>query len=79
MEMEKKEEKVTECGGFWRVLMTFPSISVKIIASASVHMRLETLGWHGDSDVDCSGSDDVCVPLRISFSKQQSFQGNNKI
>lgn len=29
----KKEEKVTECGGFWRVLMTFPFISVNIIAS----------------------------------------------
>lgn len=27
---EEKEEKLTECGGFWRVLMTFPSISVKI-------------------------------------------------
>lgn len=40
---KKKEEKVTECGGFWRVLMTFLSISVKIIASASVHMRLEAL------------------------------------
>ena len=40
---KKKEEKVTECKGFLRALMTFPSISVKIIASASVHMRLEAL------------------------------------
>lgn len=40
---EKKDGKVTELGGFCRVLMTFPSIFVKIIASASVHMRLEKL------------------------------------
>lgn len=45
--IEKKEEKVTECGGFWRVLMTFPSISVKIIESASVHIRLEALSVAG--------------------------------
>lgn len=35
---------VKKCGSFWSVLMTLPSVSLKIIASASVHMRLEALG-----------------------------------
>lgn len=49
--MKRKEEKVKECGCFWKVLMTLPS---KIIASASVPMRLEAL------KVDC-----VCIPLNF--------------
>lgn len=46
----KKAEKVTECGGFGIVLMTFPSISVKIIASAHVHVRVPAVGRRG---IDC--------------------------
>lgn len=51
---KKNEEMVTECEGFGEIPMTFPSISVKIIASASVYMRMDVLAVKGESERCCT-------------------------